>query len=308
MEYNNNNNATDSRGETEPLSLESGVETEQPLEDAGMCGGHGCAMCFFGVFELFTCFWLLAVIGCMIAFKVPVLLFFALFGLCFHCCTQCGLNVADPGNVNATLESLETGMDDESTAKVLEELKRIQPEVRVQAQAYHTTSSGTGNNRRTSTVIDHTERADFPFASWKDTSGRLVGLEKHDIAAVEVVPKIEFVDTATEASFDSLKIRLMDICRRYRASVRSSDIVSLPHPVYGIQGSRVFVTRTAGVNHASWMNKRIYTICRFAWPFFGTLYRTLFFVSMSNFRYTITKCVSTTMQQGPGWVHKKDYG
>mmetsp|Transcript_29042 Transcript_29042/g.53446 ORF Transcript_29042/g.53446 Transcript_29042/m.53446 type:complete len:293 (+) Transcript_29042:78-956(+) len=283
-------------------SVESCDKTEQPLEYAGVFGGHGCTMCFFAVFEGFTCCWLLLVIFAMFAQHMPVLLVMVLFGCFFHCVTQCMLTCMDPGNVGATLDSLESGMEDERTAAVFEELREIPATVKVVAEAYHTETEGIGNDTRTKTVIDHREEANFPYVSWKDASGCVVGLEKHQVCAVEVVPKIEFADAATAASYQSLKERLLSICRRHRRSVSSSQIVSLKHPKYEVNGSRVFVTRSAGVDHASWMNKNTYTACRFACPCFGTIYRTLFFISISNARYTITKRISTSKKAGSEWI------
>eukprot|EP00931_Biecheleriopsis_adriatica_P094820 TRINITY_DN68436_c0_g1_i1.p1 TRINITY_DN68436_c0_g1~~TRINITY_DN68436_c0_g1_i1.p1 ORF type:complete len:144 (-),score=20.88 TRINITY_DN68436_c0_g1_i1:372-803(-) len=85
------------------------------------------------------------------------------------------VSMFDPGKVTEKLESLEGGMDDEQTAVVFEELRKIPPKVKVIAEAYHTERSGSGDNETRSTVIDHTEKADFEYASWKDASGHVAG-------------------------------------------------------------------------------------------------------------------------------------
>merc|ERR1712151_430368 len=137
----------------------------------------------------------------MIALKQPILIVMVLFGCCFHCCTQGALNSLDPGAVHASLKSLEEGMDDERTTAVFEELMRTPPTVKVVAEAYHTETetTGTGSNSSTTTrtVIDHREEQLFAYASWKDVSGHVTGLDDYKVAAVEVVPQIECSDMAT---------------------------------------------------------------------------------------------------------------
>lgn len=283
-------------------SEDSSDETKQSLEYAGLFGGHSCTMCFFAAFEGFTCLWLLLVILMLFTTRSPFLLIFVLFGCCFHCCTQAMLSMFDPGKVSETLGDMERGMEDESTAALFEELRRTPASVKVLAEAYHTETSGSGEQQSTRTVIDHMEEENFLYASWKDVSGCVDGLDEYKFCAVEVVPKIEFADADTATSLNSVKERLLDECRRYRSSVRSSDTVSLKHPKHEVCGSRVFVTRSAGEDLPSWMTKDAYTMCRFAGPCCGTLYRTLFLISITNVRYTITKLISTNKQAGPGWI------
>lgn len=303
-------------GATEPAGKEGSLAksdvAEQHLEKAGVFGGHGGTMCFFAVFEGFTCVWL-TIFLCLLIQRIDVAFIFLLFGCCFHCVTQGGITMMDPGAVNATLESLETGMDDEHTAAVLEELRKVPATVKVVAEASHTettTCQGENQQTTTTTVIDHREDAKFSYASWKDVSGRVAGLDEYKVAAVEVVPQIECADAATTASLQSLTQRVLETCKKHiirsgRADSRKNEI-KLKHPKYEVGGSRVFVTRSAGEEHASWMNTDTYTACRFAWPGLGTVYRILLFTSVANVRYTITKCISVNKQQGDGWNECQD--
>merc|ERR1712032_1638928 len=109
-----------------------------------------------------------------------------------HLFIQCGIAALDPGQVHAALQSLEQGMDDERAAAVFEELRRVPPTVQVIAEACHDVSTGNASDRQqgmpdTDTVIDHTEQANFSFASWTDVSGHVAGLDKYKTASVEVV-------------------------------------------------------------------------------------------------------------------------
>jgi len=304
-------------GATEPAGKEGSLAksdvAEQHLERAGVFGGHGCTVCAVGVFEGFICVWLTLVLVALIQTRNGFLIFFVLFGCCFHCCTQRGITTMDPGAVNATLESLEKGMDDDHTAAVFEELRKVPATVKVVAEASHTETetSGAGENQQTTTrtVIDHREDEKFSYASWKDVSGRVAGLDEYKVAAVEVVPKIECADAATTASLQSLTQRLLETCKKHvtrSGRAESHAEAELKHPKYEVGGSRVFVTRSAGEEHASWMNTSTYTACRFAWPGLGTVYRILLFTSVANVRYTITKSISVNKQQGDGWNEWQD--
>lgn len=291
----------ESSGESD---YESGDEekegSHQQMTDAGMCGGHGAIILFFAAFEGFTCFWMLAVASMMILQGQPFLIVMVAFGYMFHFCTQMGLSMADPGRVTATLTSLEEGLEDSDLVGILTDLRRTRPTITVTTQAYHTTSSGSGKNRRTHTHIDHTETAEFPYASWKDVSGAIKGLDDHSVVALEVVSSFQPSDTPTGSKFTALQDRLFNVCSQYRTSVRSETVVSLggTHPV---AGSRVFVSRSPGAKTACWMSTKSYLVCRFAFPGLGTLYRVAFFMSMTNKRYSIIKQVSSRKQYGPEW-------
>jgi len=217
------------------------------------------------------------------------------------------ISCTDPAAVNEKLESLDKGMDDDATADVFDELRKVPPEVTVIAQASHREwkdrPGGDATDRTLETVIDHTERAKFSYASWKDVSGRAAGLDKYKVAAVEVAPRIKCADRETTASLKTLTEGLLDICRRYRGSdVNSWQAITLTHPKgFTVNGSRVFVTSSAGERPPFWMRKLNYTACRFLWPGLGAIYRLLVFTSLVNLRYTITKSLSVNRQEGAGW-------
>lgn len=215
------------------------------------------------------------------------------------------VSCTDPAAVNQTLQSLDEGMDDEATAAVFDELRKVPAEVTVIAEASHQEWKDRGEDRTLETVIDHRERANFPYASWKDVSGRAAGLDQYKVAAVEVVPRISSADAETRASLKSLTDKLLDICRRYRhggGDVKSYQAIRLNHPKgLTVNGSRVFVTSSAGENAPWWMGKANYTACRFLWPGLGAIYRLLVFKSLANLRYTITKSISVKRQDGAGW-------
>lgn len=298
-------------------------EAEQHLEDAGVFGGKGCCVSFYGVLEGCSCLWM-ALLACYNITGVeplgPVLtifiLLFCLLGcLSVHCFMFCAESTCDFTGVGAILQSLEEGkLQDEQTADIFKKLRDVPATVKVAATASHTVSTTDGNGNQTATrVIDHIEEANFSYASWKDVSGRVAGLDEYKIAAVEVVAKIKCHGGdggATDKSLQSLKQQLLDTCQGYvtrggaaRADPQSNEI-SLKLPEYGVDGSRVFVTCSTGEDSAWWMNKSTYTACRLA--FVGTVFRILLLTSMANVRYTITKCISVTKQQGDGWNEYTD--
>jgi len=155
----------------------------------------------------------------------------------------------------------------------------------------HTRRSGV--HRSTTTVVDHREVAEFHFSSWNDISGSVAGLDKYVLAAVEVVAMISCADTATSDGLERLKEGLVDKCRSAcpGRAVRCYQKVSLKHPTYEVEGTRVFVTRSPGAEHPAWMSTSIYTKCRHACPFLGTVYRLLFFRSMPHVQYKLVKQV-----------------
>jgi hypothetical protein len=281
------------------LVLEDGNETneiEQDVEDAGLLGGHALVILFFAAFEGFTVVWLVCVFQMGMGDGLSTVIMPMFFGYMFHLATQWGLWQFDPGNVHAALESLEEGVDDKVTASIFEDLRRTPPTVRLTAEAYHETRSGSRNT--THTVVDHTAQDEFRYGSWKDVSGSVAGLDNHAVAVVEVVAMIKCADTATTESLEKLMEGLKDECRKAAPgrSVRSGQRIVLEHPTYEVDGSRVFATRSPGAEHAGWMKASIYTKCRFAFPFLGTIYRLIFFKSMAHVRYKVIKEISTTSQ------------
>lgn len=284
-------------------STPQGKDGEHHVEDAGTFGGQGSTVCFFAAFECFTCVWLSLCIFAMLSGQ-PILIIFVLFGCCFHCCTQCIVGFVDIGNVKQMLESLKDGMDDGETAHVIEELKKVPPKVKVIAEAYHeTTDHNSDGPSSTTTHIDHTEEKDFVYASWKDMSGHLTGLDEYKVASIEVVPKIQ-TDAGTDASLTSLTEQLLTKCRQAARGrqTRSRQKISLNHPKYEVgEAGKVFITCSPGEKPAGWMSTENYDMCRFAWPGLGSLYRIRFFTSVANLRYTMTKLISVNNQQGVGW-------
>jgi hypothetical protein len=298
-------------------------EAEQHMEDAGVFGGNGCCVSFYGVLEGCSCLWM-ALLACYKITGVqplgPALTIFIL-GSCLLTCLSlhCFMFMADPffdfTGVGAILQSLEEDiLEDEQTANIFKKLRDVPATVKVAAMAYHTVTVSHSNGTRTATrVMDHIEEANFSYASWKDVSGRVAGLDEYKIAAVEVVAKIKCHGGdggATDKSLQSLKQQVLDTCQGYvtpgkaTQAVPKADEISLKLPEYGVDGSRVFVTCSTGEDSAWWMNKSTYTACRLA--FAGTAFRILLFTSMANVRYTITKCISVTKQQGDGWNEYKD--
>jgi len=197
-------------------------------------------------------------------------------------------------------------MEDNATASIFEDLRRCPVTVTAIAEAYHMERSG--GNSSTKMRVDHTEREDFQYAYWKDISGSVANLEDHAAVAVEVVATYECADTNTTESRTALTERLLEACRKACPGklVRSYERVCIEHASYEVDRRRTFVTRSPGVEHPAWMATSYYTKCRFAFPLLGTIYRILFFRSMTHVRYNLIKQVTISGRgvPGSGWSRR----
>lgn len=292
-------------------------QTEQKLQYAGTFGGEGDVVGAFAVVEGVLCCFATLFLYLTLTRDLWIGpgIFLAIL-CCMHCCIQCAIAGTDPAGVYATLGSLEQGMSNKQTAAIFEELRSTPAAVNVFAQKYHTetrteapATASVHDHSFTTTeeVIDHSEREEFHYASWKDVSGS-AGLHEYKVVAVEVVPQIHCADRDTTAGLKSLTARLEDACRQHprRGSVRSGHSISLNHPKYGVQGSRVFVTHSDGEMSPMWMNRCAYAGFMFAFPGLGAIYRHLLFTSLPNARYYIKKRISINRQEGAGWAACQD--
>jgi hypothetical protein len=194
-------------------------------------------------------------------------------------------------------------MQDDEFSKVLDQLRAAAPQLKVHAESYHTTTTGSGEHRRTSEHIDAVEEELFKYSAWRDASGKVAGLEKYKIVAIEVVAVTECHDMATTQCLADLHNRLKGACyRRAPHNTRSHEEVSLAHAKFPLKNSRVFVTRSPGVKSAGWMTPSTYRKCRFALPFLGTIYRIVFLTSMANVKFRLSKEISWSEQSGAGWL------
>jgi len=302
-------------------------------EDAGsyMCGQavlEGAVLEGATAFVLSICIWV------VLNFNELRPLYLIFCGLVFfwHLWCQFLLSLADPWDMGAILRSLGEDWDHAETTMLFDELRHSPPSVRVTAQAYQV-------DHNCELTVDHSEVAEFRFASWSDVSGD-PGLNKHAVAAIRVVPAIECADPATVESFHEHEQRLIGLCKsacpekgtdglkRHNPAMMSGTRLmhwfSVHHSTCPIEKSRwdllptlgqvkgedmgrktqdrVIVTRRPGVKHACWMSASTYHLCRFAFPFFGTIYRLLVLNSMSIVQYRVAKLISVHSKNGGGWV------
>lgn len=280
-------------------------------------------------FVLSWCAWVVLSFG---GESSPLSLLFCGLAFCWHLWCQFLLGLADPWDMGAILHSLGEDRDHTETTMLFDELRHSPPSVRVTAQAYQLDH----NNELT---VDHSEVAEFRFASWSDVSGE-PRLNKHAVAAIRVVLAIECADPATVESFHEHEQRLIGLCKSAcpekgtdglkRHNLWETSGTRLMHwfgvhhstcpieksrwdllPTLGqVRGEdmgtktqdRVIVSRRPGVKHACWMSAPTYHLCRFAFPLFGTIYRLLVFKSMTNVQYRVAKLISVHNKNGDGWV------
>jgi hypothetical protein len=315
-------------GDVESAQLES----NQEFKSAGIFGGHAGTVGFFALWEGFTLIWVLLTLSNLVGGGFGeeqrvttrinrnqeqaersvgfVIILFPILGYCFHLATQYFVGSIDPGRVHEMLRSLGNAMEDAEFARILVELRKTVPQLTVHAEAYHTTSTSHGDSDLTTDHIDHVENQVFGYGSWKDMSGHISGLEKYQILAVEVNPVIECANNQTRDSLANLHKLLKAKCAAAAPgkATRSYATVDLEHPTHPIHGSKVFVTRSSGAKSAGWMNGSVYNCVRFAFPFLGTIYRIMFFTSMKNVRFTMSKHLSIHEELGPGWLKKCENG
>eukprot|EP00929_Paragymnodinium_shiwhaense_P021541 TRINITY_DN14016_c0_g1_i1.p1 TRINITY_DN14016_c0_g1~~TRINITY_DN14016_c0_g1_i1.p1 ORF type:complete len:186 (+),score=8.80 TRINITY_DN14016_c0_g1_i1:561-1118(+) len=181
-------------------------------------------------------------------------------------------------------------------------MRRIPPKVELYAKAYHTEQRQSGHDQgpNTVTVTDHVEKAEFKYASWRDDSGRIAGLDKYDVASVQVEAGFECGDEATRKNFTAQMGRMVEICKQYRQSVMSGTEVTIVHPKLSLKDPVKIFTRSPGAKASWWMSLGIYDRCRFVFPVAGTLYRCAFLSRVKHVRYKIMKTVFANRTTAPG--------
>eukprot|EP00928_Gymnodinium_smaydae_P069949 TRINITY_DN5389_c0_g1_i1.p1 TRINITY_DN5389_c0_g1~~TRINITY_DN5389_c0_g1_i1.p1 ORF type:complete len:370 (-),score=11.82 TRINITY_DN5389_c0_g1_i1:104-1213(-) len=234
---------------------------------------------------------------------VAILIFFVFF----HGITQCAISIIDPGSIHAALSSFSEGTTDEEAQKTLSELRCTPPVVTVTAEAYHTISRGSGKDRKRETIIDHTERADFQFASWLDTTPRIYGLEKYRQLEIMIVPTFNCDDKRTSEELQSLTQQLEGVCRGYGQSVRSRIDVYVKASALEVydtvsQGPvtvcshNILATRSPGVELSRFWSPNVYRCCCWIWPGAGTIYRMIYLLSNRRVVYPLVKRISMDVQ------------
>ena len=139
------------------------------------------------------------------------------------------------------------------------------------------------------------------YAAYRDVSGLVGGLDRYAVAMIEVEASFQCADEATKQAAQELLQLMLGICQRHGRNTRSKSKTVLVHPTHAVDGSRIFISRRAGVRAPRWMTVGVYTACKFAFPGLGSLYRIALLTSVSNVRYTVAKEISVHVQSGPGW-------
>jgi len=306
-------------GEHAENSLNVGQLKQQSIK----CGDCGLLM-FLLPFELVACLMGVGLIVFLVDGDSDAALGLLIFFVIFHGVTQFAISSIDPGSIHAALSSFSEGITDEEALMTLSELRCTPPVITVTAEAYHTRSTGSGKNRRTETIVDHTECADFQYASWLDTTPRIHGLEMYRHLEIIIEPMLNCDDKQTSDELQNLTNQLEGICQGYGPSVRSRIDIHVKASTLEVfdtisRGSttlcshNVLATRSPGVQLSSVWSPSCYMCFCWIFPGAGTIYRIMYLLSNRRVVYPLVKRISVDVQRcDPGsslkWYAKACHG
>lgn len=199
--------------------------------------------------------------------------------------------MVDPGAVHTSLTDA-GDIDDALMAAKLDALREAPPQIVLHGQASHEESTGTGEDRRTSTKVTFSKNWHLKYARWRDVSGTATGLESYGRAVLTV--QVDIVD-ADEATARARKGATQSICRYINAahhdfSVTCSQTGQVEAEGFRVHGDRQVLTYSPGEKTPFWMSQDLYFVACFC--SLGTVYRILFAIGNPHVVYHLRKEIS----------------